>query len=135
MTSRVTLPACMLASVVMAVSLLSALSAVALDNKPNVVVMLADSMGYGDLGAYGSGGELRGIPMPRIDKLAGEGLRLSQFFKGRIGKTQPLIFSADETADVGVDNQTPVAEGIGIGRETRFTGKINKVTVEVKPVK
>ena len=55
--------------------------------------------------------------------------------KGRIGKTQPLIFSADETADVGVDNQTPVAEGIGIGPETRFTGKINKVTVEVKPVK
>ena len=55
--------------------------------------------------------------------------------KGRIEKTQPLIFSADETADVGLDNQTPVAEGIGIGRdETRFTGKIRKVTVEVKDV-
>jgi arylsulfatase A-like enzyme len=56
--------------------------------------------------------------------------------EGRIEKTQPLIFSADETADVGLDNQTPVAEGIGIGRdETRFTGKIRKVTVEVKDVK
>jgi arylsulfatase len=53
--------------------------------------------------------------------------------KGRIDKTQPLIFSADETADVGLDNQTPVAEGIGIGRdETRFNGKIHKVTVAVK---
>ena len=52
---------------------------------------------------------------------------------GRIQKTQPLLFSADETADVGLDNQTPVAEGIGIGREeTRFTGKINKVTVDIK---
>ena len=41
--------------------------------------------------------------------------------EGRIEKTQPLIFSADETADVGLDNQTPVAEGIGIGRdETHF---------------
>lgn len=51
----------------------------------------------------------------------------------RIQKTQPLVFSADETADVGLDNQTPVAEGIGIGRdETRFTGKIIKVTVDVK---
>lgn len=56
--------------------------------------------------------------------------------EGRIEKTQPLIFSADETADVGLDNQTPVVEGIGIGREeTRFTGKIHKITLEVKEVK
>lgn len=52
--------------------------------------------------------------------------------KGRIEKTQPMMFSADETADVGLDNQTPVVEGIGIGRdETQFTGTINKITVEV----
>jgi arylsulfatase len=38
--------------------------------------------------------------------------------------------SAHETADVGIDNQTPVAEGIGI--DTKFSGKINKVTLEVK---
>ena len=52
--------------------------------------------------------------------------------EARVEKTQPNIFSADETADVGIDNQTPVAEGIGIGAETRFTGKINKVTLEVR---
>ena len=51
---------------------------------------------------------------------------------GRVEKTQPNIFSADETADVGIDNQTPVALGIGIGAETRFTGKINKITLEVR---
>jgi len=56
--------------------------------------------------------------------------------EGRIEKTQPLLFSADETADVGLDNQTPVVEGIGIGRdETRFTGRIEKITVEVAAVK
>jgi arylsulfatase A-like enzyme len=55
--------------------------------------------------------------------------------EGRVEKTQPNIFSADETADVGLDNQTPVAEGIGVGVETRFTGKINKITLEVKPGK
>jgi len=44
-----------------------------------------------------------------------------------------MMFSADETADVGLDNQTPVAEGLGIGRdETRFTGTINKITLQVK---
>jgi hypothetical protein len=55
--------------------------------------------------------------------------------EGRVEKTQPNIFSADETADVGIDNQTPVADGIGIGPETRFTGKINKITLDVGPVK
>ncbi|HXJ77968.1 MAG TPA: hypothetical protein VMS64_04715 [Candidatus Methylomirabilis sp.] len=55
--------------------------------------------------------------------------------EGRVEKTQPNIFSADETADVGIDNQTPVAEGIGIGPETRFTGRIKKVTFEVGPAK
>lgn len=46
--------------------------------KPNVVIILADNVGYGDLGCYG-GGELRGAPTPRIDQLASEGLRLTQF--------------------------------------------------------
>jgi arylsulfatase len=46
--------------------------------KPNVVFILADNVGYGDLGSYG-GGELRGAPTPNIDQLASEGLRLTQF--------------------------------------------------------
>jgi arylsulfatase len=37
--------------------------------KPNVVFILADNVGYGDLGSYG-GGELRGAPTPRLDELA-----------------------------------------------------------------
>jgi arylsulfatase A-like enzyme len=59
-----------------------------------------------------------------------------QVAEGRIDRTQPNMYSADETADVGLDNQTPVAEGIGIGRdETRFTGTIKRIVVEVKPEK
>jgi hypothetical protein len=46
--------------------------------KPNVVFILADNVGYGDLGPYG-GGELRSAPTPRIDQLAHEGLNLTQF--------------------------------------------------------
>jgi Sulfatase len=45
-------------------------------DKPNVVLMLADNVGYGDIGAYGAG-EVRGMPTPRIDQLASEGLRLT----------------------------------------------------------
>ena len=46
--------------------------------KPNILFILADNVGYGDLGTYG-GGELRGAPTPRIDRLASESLRLTQF--------------------------------------------------------
>jgi arylsulfatase len=50
--------------------------------KPNILFILADNTGYGDLGVYG-GGELRGAPTPRIDRLAAEGLRLTQFLSSR----------------------------------------------------
>ena len=50
--------------------------------------------------------------------------------EGRIEKTTPFLFSADETADVGVDEATPVTEDYEEGNN-EFTGKIEKVTVEV----
>jgi arylsulfatase len=52
--------------------------------------------------------------------------------EGRIEHTQPMIFSADETADVGIDLATPVVESIGAEARSRFTGRIPKVTVEVR---
>jgi hypothetical protein len=55
--------------------------------------------------------------------------------EGRIERTQPMIFSADETADVGIDLATPVVETIGSEAKSRFTGKIPKVTVEVREMK
>jgi arylsulfatase len=47
-------------------------------DKPNVVIMLGDNVGYGDIGAYGAG-EVRGMPTPRIDGLAAQSLRLTQY--------------------------------------------------------
>ena len=52
--------------------------------------------------------------------------------QGRIERTQPMVFSADETADVGIDLATPVVETIGAERASKFTGKIQKVTIEIK---
>ena len=52
--------------------------------------------------------------------------------EGRIERTQPRVFSADETADVGIDLATPVVERIGSEKKSKFTGSIPKVTVEVK---
>src|SRR5262245_10088407 len=44
-------------------------------NRPNIVVILSDDMGYSDLGCYG--GE---IATPNLDALAGGGLRFTQFY-------------------------------------------------------
>jgi arylsulfatase len=61
------------------IALLALLTQVAIAaDKPNVVIMLGDNVGYGDIGAYGAG-EVRGMPTPRIDSIASQGLRLTQY--------------------------------------------------------
>ncbi len=52
--------------------------------------------------------------------------------EGKIPRTQAMIFSADETADIGIDLATPVVESIGAEQKSKFTGRIPKLTVEVK---
>ncbi len=52
---------------------------------------------------------------------------------GRVERTQPMVFSADETAGVGVDDATPVTSDYA-ERDNAFTGRILKVVVDVKPV-
>jgi len=44
-------------------------------DKPNILFILTDNLGYGEIGSYG-GGVTRGAPTPRIDSLAKSGLRL-----------------------------------------------------------
>ena len=46
--------------------------------RPNVVFILMDNLGYGEVGCYG-GGLIRGAPTPRIDRLAREGMKLLNF--------------------------------------------------------
>lgn len=46
--------------------------------KTNIILILADDMGYGDLGCYGQGK----IKTPNIDKLASEGIRFTNFYAG-----------------------------------------------------
>ena len=52
--------------------------------------------------------------------------------EGKIPKTEPYAFSADEGINVGADHETPVSEDYKQG-DNKFTGKINKVTVENLP--
>jgi arylsulfatase len=52
--------------------------------------------------------------------------------EGRIERTQPAVFSADDTADVGIDLGTPVVDAIGSEARSRFTGRIPRVTIETR---
>jgi arylsulfatase len=52
--------------------------------------------------------------------------------EGRIEHTQAGLFSADEAADIGIDFGTPVVEAIGAEAKSDFTGRIPKLTVQVK---
>jgi arylsulfatase len=53
-------------------------TAAAQANRPNVVLMLADNLGYGDVSSY-NGGFRGDMQTPRIDQLASEGMRFTQF--------------------------------------------------------
>jgi len=54
--------------------------------------------------------------------------------EGRIERTQAVVFSADETADVGMDDATPVTEEYR-ERDNTFTGRIGKVTIDLTAAK
>ena len=50
--------------------------------------------------------------------------------EGRVDATQPMIFSADETTDVGADGGTPVSDDYG-PKDSRFTGRIRWVQLDI----
>jgi arylsulfatase len=55
-----------------------------------------------------------------------------QVAEGRIDKTEPLVFSADETADVGKDEATQVANNVFKDvKDSEFTGYVNDVTISI----
>ena len=54
------------------------LAALESDKKPNIVLVLMDNFGYGEIGVYG-GGVLRGAPTPNIDSIAVEGFQLTNY--------------------------------------------------------
>lgn len=75
-------------------------SASAPDNRPNIVLLLADDLGYSDLGSYGSE-----IQTPNLDRLAASGLRFSNFHvAASCAPTRAMLMTGLNSHSVGVAN-------------------------------
>ena len=78
---------------------------------PNIVFILMDNLGYGEVGVYG-GGITRGAPTPRIDKLAAEGTRLTNFnVEAQCTPSRSAIMTGRFSIRSGT-HSVPIGEGL-----------------------
>lgn len=74
-------------------------------NRPNILLILADDLGYSDIGAFG--GE---IATPSLDALAREGLRMTSFYAGAAcSPTRAMLLSGVDNHLAGIGNMAELA--------------------------
>jgi arylsulfatase A-like enzyme len=106
------------------VACLSLLNVVSLaDDRPNIVLIMVDDMGFSDLGCYGSE-----IDTPNLDRLAAGGMRFTQFYNcAKCETTRATLMSGQYHPSVGIgklNNCMTIAEGMKLGGYTTLmTGK------------
>lgn len=90
------------------------------DDRPNIVVILVDDMGFSDIGCYG--GE---IDTPNLDRLAADGLRFTQFYNaGRCCPTRASLLTGLHPHQTGIGHMTePPGQPLGI--EGAYQGYLN----------
>ncbi|MBD0296499.1 MAG: arylsulfatase [Flavisolibacter sp.] len=81
-------------------------------NKPNIIFILADDLGYGDLGCYGQ----KLIKTPNLDKLAADGMRFTQFYAGTsvCAPSRASFMTGQHTG------HTPIRGNLGVKPEGQF---------------
>lgn len=78
-----------------------------LDERPNIVLIMADDMGYSDIGCYG--GE---IETPNLNRLANNGLRFSQFYNyARCCPTRASLLTGLHPHQTGIGHMTSTTPG------------------------
>ena len=89
-------------------------------DRPNIIVVLVDDMGFSDVGCYG--GE---IDTPNIDALAADGLRFTQFYNsGRCCPTRASLMTGRHPHQVGIGHMT-APPGQPLGFEGAYQGYLN----------
>lgn len=89
---------------------------VARDDRPNILMIVIDDVGYSDIGVFGS--EIR---TPNIDALAGDGRLLSSFYSGSVcGPSRAMLLSGADHHRVGVGINPEVLAGLIVGEYAPF---------------
>jgi len=97
--------------------------------RPNIILIMSDDMGYSDIGCYG--GE---ISTPHLDDLAAKGVRFSQFYNaGRSCPTRASLMTGLHPHQTGIghmtnDPENPVAFDINLPGYRGFLNR-NSVTI------
>ncbi len=92
--------------------------------KPNIIVILVDDMGFSDIGCYG--GE---IPTPNLDSLAADGLRFTQFYNtGRCCPTRAALLTGLYS------HQTGVGHMVEDDNQPGYRGRLNDSCVTLGEV-
>ncbi|RMJ05783.1 Arylsulfatase [Marinobacter litoralis] len=107
----------------------SALASANQDGKPNFLLIIADDLGYSDIGAYG--GE---IETPSLDALANEGIRMTNFHTApTCSPTRSMLFSGTDNHRAGTGNMaellTPEQKG-----KPGYEGHLNDLVVTLPEV-
>jgi arylsulfatase A-like enzyme len=82
------------------------------DERPNIVFIIADDLGYGDPGCYGQ----KHIATPTIDRMAAEGMRFTQFYSGSTicAPSRSVLMTGQHTGHTRVrGNMCPVGGSVG----------------------
>jgi len=96
------------------------------NKKPNVLVLLADDMGYGDIGAYGSE-----IQTPNVDKLSREGVQFTNFHVGAAcSPTRTMLMTGVDNHRAGLGNMTEIQADNQFGKPG-YEGYLNDNVVSV----
>ncbi|AKQ47677.1 arylsulfatase [Rufibacter radiotolerans] len=100
--------------------------------RPNIILIMADDMGFSDIGSYG--GE---IPTPNIDQLATKGLRFSQFYNvGRCCPSRAALLTglAPHQAGIGHMAEDPEKTGVNDWGVHGYRGYLNRNSVTLAEV-
>ena len=93
-------------------------------DRPNIVVMMVDDMGFSDIGPYGSE-----IPTPHLDALAAGGVRFSQFYNtGRCCPTRASLLTGLYSHQAGIGWMTTDQNAPG------YQGRLNDQCVTIAEV-
>lgn len=84
--------------------------------RPNIVVLLCDDLGYGDLGCFGH----PRIKTPHLDRLAREGARLTSLYGGApvCSPSRAALFSGQNPNRLGIRDWIPFESGVHLPRNT-----------------